>query len=294
MPQPLQSGSRLVVASHNPGKAWEIQQLIAPYGLEAISAAVLKLAEPEETETTFVGNARLKAVAAAKATGLPALADDSGLQVEVLNGAPGIYSARWAGPKKDFSIAMQKVADEVTMRGGWEGAGPRANFISVLCLAWPDGASEVFEGKVFGHLVWPPRGGNGFGYDPMFQPDGAEETFGEMQPEDKYAISHRTRAFAAFKSNCLAGLTKVKSQPSRAEVLEGLKAAAANLSTQSELAAFVANLAADVAAHPSEADSTGPGLRRISTWLESEHLDDETCWRLVAKALLVATQRFET
>lgn len=290
--QKFEAGSRIVVASHNPGKVWEIEQLIAPYGLEAVSAKALKLSEPEETEITFSGNARLKAVAAAKASGLPSLADDSGLEVEALKGAPGIYSARWAGPSKDFSIAMQKVADEITMRGGWSGAGPRANFISVLCLAWPDGASEIFEGKVFGHLVWPPRGGNGFGYDPMFQPEGAEETFGEMAPEEKYAVSHRTRAFAAFKAACLASLPKLTAAPSRSVAISGLQAAAANLSTQQELARFIANLAADAAAHPGEVGAgMAPGLRRMATWLEAENLSDETKWRLLARALLAATNR---
>lgn len=290
--QKFEAGSRIVVASHNPGKVWEIEQLIAPYGLEAVSAKALKLSEPEETEITFSGNARLKAVAAAKASGLPSLADDSGLEVEALKGAPGIYSARWAGPSKDFSIAMQKVADEITMRGGWNGAGPRANFISVLCLAWPDGASEIFEGKVFGHLVWPPRGGNGFGYDPMFQPEGAEETFGEMAPEEKYAVSHRTRAFAAFKAACLASLPKLTAAPSRSVAISGLQAAAANLSTQQELARFIANLAADAAAHPGEVGAgMAPGLRRMATWLEAENLADETKWRLLARALLAATNR---
>lgn len=290
--QKLEAGARIVVASHNPGKVWEIQQLIAPYGLEAVSAKALKLSEPEETEATFSGNARLKAVAAAKASGLPALADDSGLQVDALKGAPGIYSARWAGPSKDFSIAMQKVADEITMRGGWTGTGPRANFISVLCLAWPGGESEIFEGKVFGHLVWPPRGGNGFGYDPMFQPDGADETFGEMAPDEKYAVSHRTRAFAAFKATCLAGLPKATAQPSRSVALAGLQAAAANLSTQQELARFVVNLAADAAAHPEEVGAgMAPGLRRLASWLEAENLGEETKWRLLARALLAATSR---
>ncbi len=290
--QKFEAGSRIVVASHNPGKVWEIEQLIAPYGLEAVSAKALKLSEPEETEITFSGNARLKAVAAAKASGLPSLADDSGLEVEALKGAPGIYSARWAGPSKDFSIAMQKVADEITMRGGWSGAGPRANFISVLCLAWPDGVSEIFEGKVFGHLVWPPRGGNGFGYDPMFQPEGAEETFGEMAPEEKYAVSHRTRAFAAFKAACLASLPKLTAAPSRSVAISGLQAAAANLSTQQELARFIANLAADAAAHPGEVGAgMAPGLRRMATWLEAENLSDETKWRLLARALLAATNR---
>jgi XTP/dITP diphosphohydrolase len=291
-PHKLVAGSRIVVASHNPGKVWEIQQLIAPYGLEAISADALKLEEPEETEATFAGNARLKAVAAAKASGMPALADDSGLEVEALKGAPGIYSARWAGPTKDFSIAMQKVADEITMRGGWVGTGPRANFISVLCLAWPDGTNEIFEGKVFGHLVWPPRGGNGFGYDPMFQPDGADETFGQMAPEEKYAVSHRTRAFAAFKAGCLAGLEQRSVASTRGDVISGIKAAAANLSTQAELAAFVTNLAADVAAHPEYGGAgTAPALRRIAGWLDGDDLDQETKWRLVARALLVATRR---
>lgn len=288
----LEAGGRIVVASHNPGKVWEIQQLIAPYGLEAVSAKALKLVEPEETETTFVGNARLKAVAAAKASGLPALADDSGLEVAILNGAPGIYSARWAGPTKDFSIAMQKVADEITMRGGWDGGGPRANFVSVLCLAWPDGSHQVFQGKVFGHLVWPPRGGNGFGYDPMFQPDGEEQTFGEMPPDEKNAMSHRARAFAAFKADCLAGHVRRSEPPSRETAIEGLKAAAANLSTQAELARFVANLSADAAAHPDEVGAgMAPGLRRLATWLETEALEEETKWRLVARALLAAAQR---
>lgn len=203
MTRRLSKGTRLVVASHNPGKVWEINQLIAPYGLDAISAADLGLPEPEETESTFEGNALLKARVAAKGVGLPALADDSGLEVDILDGAPGIYSARWAGPDRDFSIAMEKVAAEVAARNGWAPPGPRANFISVLCLAWPDGAFQVFEGRIFGHLVWPGRGGNGFGYDPMFLADGESLTFGEMEPARKYAISHRTRAFAAFKRECL-------------------------------------------------------------------------------------------
>ena len=203
----LRRGTRLVVASHNPGKVWEIQQLIEPYGLDAISAGDLGLAEPEESEPTFAGNAKLKAVAAATGSGLPALADDSGLEVDCLGGAPGIYSARWAGPGKDFGLAMKRLGEEITSRNGWVAPGPRANFISVLCLAWPDGETRLFEGKVFGHLVWPPRGGNGFGYDPMFVPDGGTETFGEMQPEGKYAISHRTRAFAAFKAAMLDAIT---------------------------------------------------------------------------------------
>ncbi len=201
----LVAGSKLVVASHNPGKVWEINQLIEPYGFAAVSAGDLALPEPEETEPTFIGNARLKAVGAAQASGLPALADDSGLEVACLGGAPGIYSARWAGPTKDFSIAMRKVAEEITARHGWTHPGPRANFISVLCLAWPDGEMQEFEGTIDGVLVWPGRGGNGFGYDPMFMADGEEQTFGEMEPARKYAMSHRTRAFAKFKAAYLEG-----------------------------------------------------------------------------------------
>lgn len=196
-------GDRLVVASHNPGKVWEINQLIHPYGLDALSAGDLGLTEPEETEPTFHGNAKLKALVAAQGSGLPALADDSGLEVDLLDGAPGIYSARWAGPTKDFAIAMQKVHDELVQRGGWEKGPPRANFISVLCLAWPDGEVTFYEGRIDGHLVWPPRGTNGFGYDPIFVADGESETFGEMEPSRKYSMSHRTRAFAHFKRACL-------------------------------------------------------------------------------------------
>lgn len=202
MPQ-LKRGDHLVVASHNPGKVWEINQLLAPYGLDAVSAAAFGLEEPEETEPTFEGNAKLKALVAAKGANLPALADDSGLEIESLDGAPGIYSARWAGSDRDFSIAMQRVHDELEKRGAWNGAAPRANFTSILCLAWPDGATQLFEGKVYGHLVWPPRGTNGFGYDPIFVADGQTMTFGEMEPADKYAISHRTRAFDVFKRACL-------------------------------------------------------------------------------------------
>lgn len=201
----LQKGTRLVVASHNPGKLREIADLVAPYGLEVVSAGELNLSEPDETETTFAGNARLKAVAAATASGLPALADDSGLEVETLGGQPGIYSARWAGPAKDFGLAMRRVADELEVKGAWSGAGPRANFTCALSLAWPDGEAQIFEGKVFGRLVWPPRGSLGFGYDPMFLPDGEALTFGEMDPASKHAISHRARAFALFVDACLDG-----------------------------------------------------------------------------------------
>ncbi|MEI9901984.1 MAG: non-canonical purine NTP pyrophosphatase [Hyphomicrobium sp.] len=199
----LSRGDRLVVATHNPGKVWEINRLIEPYGLAAVSAGELGFAEPAETETTFIGNARIKALYAAQASGLPALADDSGIEIDALGGAPGVYTADWAGPKRDFSIAMQRAHDELVKAQGWKGEPLRANFISVLCLAWPGGESETFEGKVYGHVVWPPRGGNGFGYDPMFVADGETLTFGEMEPKNKYAISHRTRSFEVFKHACL-------------------------------------------------------------------------------------------
>lgn len=199
----LQRGMRLVVASHNPGKVREIRDLVEPFGLNVVAAADLGLPEPEETGTTFADNAALKAVAAAQASGLPALSDDSGLEVDILDGAPGVYSARWAGPAKDFGLAMQRVADAVGDRGGWAGPGPRANFTAVLCLAWPQGRSRAFEGKVYGRLVWPPRGSRGFGYDPMFVAEGETVTFGEMEPAAKHAISHRARAFAKFVGACL-------------------------------------------------------------------------------------------
>jgi len=194
----LVPGTRLVVASHNPGKIREINDLIRPYGMSAISAGELNISEPEETETTFAGNARLKALHSAKASGLPALSDDSGLEVEALGGDPGVYSARWAGPSKDFNFAMQRVERELEEKLARDPDSRRANFTAALCLAWPDGETEVFEGKVFGHLVWPPRGEKGFGYDPMFLADGEELTFGEMEAEAKHAISHRARAFALF------------------------------------------------------------------------------------------------
>ncbi len=200
----LERGARLVAATHNAGKVRELRDLLAPYGLDVLAAGDLGLAEPEETGATFKANAELKALAAARAAGLPALADDSGLEVEALDGAPGIYAARWAGPRKDFGRAMQRVADAVRERGGWTTSpGPRANFTAALSLAWADGAVETFEGKVYGHLVWPPRGDQGFGYDPMFVADGETLTFGEMEPAKKHAISHRARAFALFSRACL-------------------------------------------------------------------------------------------
>lgn len=199
----LERGARLVVASHNPGKLVEIADLIRPFGVDAVAAGALGVSEPDETETTFAGNAQLKALHSARATGLPALSDDSGLEVEALDGAPGIYSARWAGPSKDFALAMRKVADALGEKNAWVAAGPRANFTAALCLAWPDGTTRVFEGRVFGRLVWPPRGNLGFGYDPMFIADGGTETFGEMAPERKHAVSHRARAFKLFVDACL-------------------------------------------------------------------------------------------
>jgi XTP/dITP diphosphohydrolase len=182
---------RLVLASHNEGKLREIAALLAPHGVAPVSAGALGLGEPEETGATFEANAELKALAAATAAGLPALADDSGLVVPALGGAPGIYSARWAGAGKDFRLAMEKV--EARLLGS---ADRRAFFVAVLALAWPDGHVESFRGEVHGRLVWPPRGERGFGYDPIFLADGERETFGEMAPEKKHRISHRAVAFA--------------------------------------------------------------------------------------------------
>lgn len=185
---------KLVIASHNPGKIREIAALLGPYGIEPISAADLDLPEPEETGTTFIANAELKAMQAADLSGLPALADDSGLSVEALGGAPGLFSARWAGEDKDFGVAMQRVWTEVEAKG--PDMGHDAHFVCALAIAWPDGHVEAFEGRVDGILVWPPRGDQGFGYDPMFQPNGHAISFGEMAPDKKHAMSHRADAFA--------------------------------------------------------------------------------------------------
>ena len=185
---------KLVIASHNPGKVREIRDLLGPYGIEPVSAAELDLPEPEETGTTFVANAELKAMQAADLSGLPALADDSGLAVEALNGEPGIFSARWAGVSKDFAVAMQLVEDRLTALG--PEVSRDAHFVCALSLAWPDGHTETFEGRVDGTLVWPPRGDRGFGYDAMFLPLDSDTTFGEMNPAAKHAISHRADAFA--------------------------------------------------------------------------------------------------
>ena len=182
--------NKLVIASHNAGKVREIGALLEPFNVEVVSAGTLNLDEPEETGETFVDNALLKAHAAAKASGLPSLADDSGLSVWALSGAPGIYSARWAGPDKDFTVAMKKV--EELMRGAEDRT---AAFICALALAWPDGHAEVFEGSVSGEIVWPPRGDKGFGYDPIFVADGETQTFAEIDPARKHAMSHRADAF---------------------------------------------------------------------------------------------------
>jgi XTP/dITP diphosphohydrolase len=194
------AGGKLVIASHNAGKVREIGELLAPFGTQVVSAGELGLPEPEETGTTFVANAELKAHAAAQAANLPALADDSGLAVDGLDGAPGIYSARWAGPEKDFQAAMAKVNELL-------GANPdrSGRFVCALALAWPDGHCETFEGTVKGTLVWPPRGTQGFGYDPMFLPEGKSETFGEMEPDAKHQISHRADAFAKLVAACFQG-----------------------------------------------------------------------------------------
>jgi XTP/dITP diphosphohydrolase len=186
---------RLVVASHNQGKVREISALLSPLGVEAVSAGALGLPEPEETEATFTGNAALKARAAAEGSGLPALADDSGLEVFALGGAPGVYSARWAGPDKDFRPAMERVRRELREMGATDLS---ARFVCVLALSRPDGSVETFEGEARGHIVWPPRGEHGFGYDPIFVPDGHARTFGEMRHEEKLPLTHRAQAFEKF------------------------------------------------------------------------------------------------
>lgn len=205
---------KVVVATHNAGKLREINDLIAPFGLEAVSAAALGLPEPEETGATFEENAFIKADAAARATGLPALADDSGLCVDALGGEPGVYTANWAETEdgtRDFGLAMKKVEDLLVRRGATAPAERRGKFVSVICLAFPDGRSDYFRGEAAGTLVWPPRGTQGFGYDPVFVPDGHDRTFGEMSAEEKHgwkpgqktALSHRARAFRKFAEACL-------------------------------------------------------------------------------------------
>jgi len=201
---------RIVIATHNPGKLAEMRELLAPYGVEAVSAGEFGLGEPEETGDTFQANARIKAMAAAKAARLPAFADDSGIVVDALDGAPGIYSARWARETKDFNAAMARVERLLAERGATTPDTRRAHFVSALCVAWPDGHLEEVEARVDGTLVWPPRGTAGFGYDPMFQPDGHERTFGEMTSIEKHGmpplglgLSHRARAFVKLAEICL-------------------------------------------------------------------------------------------
>jgi XTP/dITP diphosphohydrolase len=191
------SGMTLAIATHNPGKLGEMRALIAPFAVEAVSAAALGVPEPEETGATFEENAALKARATATASGLPALADDSGLVVPALGGAPGIYSARWAGESRDFSAAMRRLERALG------GRDPAASFVAALALAWPDGHVECFRGEVAGHLVFPPRGTCGFGYDPIFVPAGYRETFGEMAPDAKHRMSHRAVAFRKLAAACL-------------------------------------------------------------------------------------------
>jgi XTP/dITP diphosphohydrolase len=201
---------KLVIATHNPGKLAEMRELLAPYGIDAVSAGELGLPEPDETGDTFQANARIKAEAAAQAAKLPAFADDSGLVVEALNGQPGIYSARWAGKPADFNAAMTRIERLLQERGATEPDKRKAHFVSALCVAWPDGHCEDVEARVDGTLVWPPRGTAGFGYDPSFLPDGHSRTFGEMTSDEKHGLpprgmglSHRARAFVKLAELCL-------------------------------------------------------------------------------------------
>ncbi len=201
---------RLVIATHNAGKLAEMRELLAPYGIEATSAGELGLTEPDETGMSFRDNARIKAQAAAKASGLPAFADDSGLAVDALDGEPGIHSARWAGADRNFRRAMETIEEKLRARGATRTQQRKAHFVSALCVAWPDGHVEEFEARIDGTLVWPPRGDKGFGYDPMFLPDGHERTFGEMPSEEKHGLpprsrglSHRARAFMKLAEACL-------------------------------------------------------------------------------------------
>ena len=206
-----QIAGRLVIATRNPGKLKEMRELLVPFGIGAISAAELGLNEPAESGATFEANARIKARAAAASSGLSAFADDSGLAVDALGGEPGIYSARWAGPEKDFRRAMQAVEERLRERGAQAPDQRKAQFVCALCLAWPDGHVEAFDAAVYGTLVWPPRGDKGFGYDPMFLPDGHTRTFGEMTNAEKHGLppagkglSHRARAFLKLAEACLA------------------------------------------------------------------------------------------
>jgi XTP/dITP diphosphohydrolase len=209
---PRQLTSPVIIATHNPGKLKEMRELLTPYGIEAQSAGERGLAEPAETGTAFAENARIKARAAAAATGLPAFADDSGLVVDALGGEPGIHSARWAGESKDFRAAMNRIQTLLIERNAKTPEQRRAHFVAALCLAWPDGHVEEFEGRADGVVTWPPRGTQGFGYDPLFLPDGFQRTFGEMSAEEKHGLppkgkglSHRARAFVQLAAACLRG-----------------------------------------------------------------------------------------
>jgi XTP/dITP diphosphohydrolase len=214
MTRPL--SGKLVIATHNKGKLAEMRELLAPYRIEAVSAGELNLPEPDETGHMFAENAAIKSRAAAKASGLPALADDSGLCVDALDGAPGLFSANWVGPNKDFQPAMARVERELQMRAATTPDQRRAHFTSALIVTWPDGHEELFEGRVFGSVVWPPRGARGFGYDPMFLPDGHQRTFGEMDSHEKHgipadgseALSHRARAFQKLARALLSKQTE--------------------------------------------------------------------------------------
>jgi XTP/dITP diphosphohydrolase len=201
----------VVIATHNPGKLREMRELLAPYGIDTQSAAELNLPEPDETGKSFADNARIKALAASRMSEKPAFADDSGLVIDALDGEPGIHSARWAGPDKDFRTAMNRIQSLLIERGAKIAEQRRAHFVAALCLAWPDGHVEEFEGRVDGVAVWPPRGTKGFGYDPLFRPDGFDQTFGEMNAEEKHGLppqgqglSHRARAFMKLAKACLS------------------------------------------------------------------------------------------
>ena len=204
-PRQLESGT-LVVASHNEGKVREIRALLGPWALDIRSAAGLGLAEPEETGSTYRENAAIKAKAAARASGFPALADDSGFEVRAINGDPGLHSARWAGKDRDFSAAMERVRAAVEASGSDDRS---CRFVCALSLAWPDGHDETVAGAIDGELAWPPRGDRGFGYDPIFVPEGRKETFAEAEPEWKHKVSHRARAFETLIDRCLRGAIRV-------------------------------------------------------------------------------------
>lgn len=196
-------GARIVVATHNKGKLEEFAELLKPHGVSAVSAGELGISEPQETESTFAGNARIKALNACKASGLIAVSDDSGLCVDALDGDPGVYTADWAGPARDFSMAMRLVEEKLQAKGALMPAQRRATFVCTLCVIWPDGEERIYEGRAPGHLVWPPRGKLGHGYDPVFVPDGETQTFGELDNARKNRLSHRARALEKLARDLL-------------------------------------------------------------------------------------------